>query len=73
MVFPLFFQRKTTFAISYDTELTELRKIICLRKSVKRISVCNVTENLAEHGIHFLPCIYTNDDINVTVTTMASY
>ena len=76
MVFPLFFLRKTTFATSYNTELNDLRKIICLKKSevsVERISVCNVTENLAEHGMHFLPCSYTNDDINVTVTTMASY
>ena len=36
-----------------NTELNDLRKIICLRKfevSVERISVCNVTSNLAEHG-----------------------
>ena len=42
----------------------DLRKIICLRKSevyVERISVCNVIENVEEHGIHCLPCSYTND------------
>ena len=40
---------------SPNTELNDLVKIICLRKpevSVERISVCNITENLAEHGIH---------------------
>ena len=43
-----------------------LEKNFCLRKSkviVERISVCNVIENLAEHGIHCLPCSYTNDVI----------
>ena len=48
--------------------LNVLRKIICLRKSlvsVERISVCNDIENLAEHGIHCLPCFYTNDVINM--------
>ena len=42
--------------------------IIFLRKSkvtVERISVCNVTEKLREHGIHCLPCLYTNDVIDV--------
>ena len=46
-----------------NTELNDLRRIICLRKyevSVERISVCNVIKNLAEHGIHYLPCSYTN-------------
>ena len=41
------------------SDFNELRKNICLRKSevsVERVSVCNVTENLAEHGIHCLPC-----------------
>ena len=36
-------------------ELNDLRKIICLKKSeisIERITVCNVTENMAEHGIH---------------------
>ena len=41
-----------------ETELNDLRKMICLKKSevsVERISVCNVTEILAEHGIQCLP------------------
>ena len=41
-----------------STELNDLRKIICLRKfdvSIERISDC---ENVAEHGIHCLPCAY---------------
>ena len=41
--------------------------------SVKIISVCNVIENLAEHGIRCLSCSYTNDVIDVTATTMTSY
>ena len=51
-----------------DTELINLRKIICLSKfevSIERISVCDVIEHLAEHGIHFLSCSYTNDVINM--------
>ena len=49
-----------------NTELKDLRKIICLPKSevsVETISVCNVIENLtehgrklAEHGIHCHSC-----------------
>ena len=49
-------------------ELNDLRIIICLRKSevtVERISVCNVIEKLLGHGIHCLPCSYTNDIINM--------
>ena len=49
-------------------ELNDLIKIICLRKSevpVERISLCNVIENLAEHGIHCLLCSYTNDIIDM--------
>ena len=49
-----------------NVELNDLRKVNCLRKSevsVERISVCNVNENLVEHGIHCLPCSYTNDAI----------
>ena len=38
----------------------------------KTISVCNVVENLARHGIYCLPCFYTNEIIDVTVTTMTS-
>ena len=40
------------------TDLNDLRKIIYLRKSevsFEIILVCNVTGNLAEHGIHCLP------------------
>ena len=36
---------------THNTELNELRKIIGLRKSevsIERISICNVTKNLAE-------------------------
>ena len=43
--------------VKNDFNINDLRKFICLRKSevsVERISVCNVTENLAEHGIHRL-------------------
>ena len=50
-----------------NTELYDLEKIICLRKSevsVKRNSNYNVTENLAEHGIHCLPSS-TNDVIDM--------
>ena len=46
-----------------DTEVNGLKENISLRKSevyVERISVCNVIENLAEHGIHCLPSSYTN-------------
>ena len=51
-----------------NTELNVLRKIICLRKSevsVERLSVCNVIENLVEHGICCLPCSYINDIIDM--------
>ena len=50
-----------------NTELNYLRKIIHLIKSVsvKRISVCNAMEILAEHGIHCLTCSYTNDVIDM--------
>ena len=43
----------------YNTELNDLRIIICLRKSevsFERISVCKVTKNLTKHGINCLPC-----------------
>ena len=42
--------------------------IICLRNFevlVERISVCNAIENLAEHGMHCLPCFYINNIINM--------
>ena len=47
-----------------NAELTDLRIIICFRKSeviVERISVSSVIKILMEHGIHCLPCSYTND------------
>ena len=50
------------------TELNDLKKNICLRKSevcVERISVCHVVENLEEHGIHCQPCSCSNDVINI--------
>ena len=50
----------------YNTELNDLRIIICLRKSeafVERLSVCYVTEKYAEHGLYYLPCSGTNDII----------
>ena len=55
-----------------NTELNDLRKIICLRKSevyVKKKTnkkLSNVTEKLVEHGIHCLPCSYTNDPIDLS-------
>ena len=52
----------------YNTELNDLRKIICWRKSKvtgERISVCNVTEKLIKHGINCLPCSFTNDVIDL--------
>ena len=51
-----------------NLELNDLRIIICLRKSediVERISVCNVIEKLMEHGIHCLPCSFTNGIIDL--------
>ena len=47
---------------TFNTKLNGLRTNILLRKSkvsVERISVCNVIENLVEHGIHCVPCFYT--------------
>ena len=54
--------------LSCNMELNDLRIIICLRKSEvteERISVCNVILKLMEHGIHCLPCSYTNDVISI--------
>ena len=54
------------------TELNDLRVIICLRKckvSVERISVCIVSKQSAEHGIHCLPCSETNDVIYLLPAT----
>ena len=52
----------------YNTELNDLRKIICLRKSevyVKKVSI--VFEKLLEHGIHSLPFSYINDVIELSL------
>ena len=62
----------------FNTELNDLRKIICLRKtkvSVERILVYKVIENLVEFclpcftifsmKLYCLPCIYTNDIIDL--------
>ena len=60
--------RVASFRLADNTEVNDLRKIKCFRKSevsIKIISVCNVVENLAEHGIHCLPCSYTNDAIDM--------
>ena len=50
-----------------NTELKYSRiTFFSLRKSevtVERISMCDVIEKLMEHGIHCLPCSYTNDVI----------
>ena len=51
-----------------NTELNDLRKIICLRKSevsVEKISVCYIIANLAAHDIHCLQCSYTNGVIDI--------
>ena len=48
----------------HNTKLNGLRKFVCLRESkvsVEGISVCHVIEKLMEHGIHCLPCSYSND------------
>ena len=66
---------KRLFEIA-EVEITKvdcsLRKNNCLRKSevsVERISVCNVIENLEEHGV----LLYQWRHRYVTVTTMTSY
>ena len=46
-----------------NTELNNLRKIICLRKSEvmfkkKKKTVTNVVEKLVEHGIHSIMLLY---------------
>ena len=58
---------------SVDTELNNLRTIICLRKSevtVEKISVCNVSEKLMGHGIHGLARFCSRD---VTIAAVTSY
>ena len=51
--------------------LNDLKKYLFKKSevSVQTVLVCNVIDNLAEHGIHCLPCSYTN----VTETSMTSY
>ena len=49
----------------YNTELDNLRKEI-LKFMFKKKAVSNVIEKLLEHGIHCLPCSYTNDVINLS-------
>ena len=54
----------------FNTELNDLRKIICLRKSEDYIlnkTVSDISEKLVEHGIHCLPCFYTNDVIDISL------
>ena len=49
-------------------QFNDLRIIICLKKSevtIVIISVCNVIENLAEHGIGCLPYSYINDILDL--------
>ena len=61
--------------LPYNMELNDLRIITCLRKyrvSVERISICNV-EKMAKHGIHCLPCSYTNDVINLLPQQLWNY
>ena len=52
----------------FNTELNNLGINHLLRKSdviVERISVCNANEKLMEHGMHYLPCSYTSDVIDL--------
>ena len=51
-----------------NTEINDLRISFVLRKTevtVERISFCNVNKELIEHGVHCLPCSYTNDVIDL--------
>ena len=50
-----------------NTELNDLRTV-SFRKpkvSVERTVVRNVVEKLEGHGIHYLPCSFTNDVIDL--------
>ena len=56
-----------------NTELNDLRIIICLRKSevtVEKISVCNAIEKLMEHCIDFVMLLYKGRHRSVPVATM---
>ena len=50
-----------------NREFYYLRIIICLRKTefLLKEFQCDAIENLVEHGVHCLPCSYTNDVINM--------
>ena len=49
-----------------NTELNDLQKITGKSEvSVERVSVSYVIEKLMEHGIHCLPCSYTNEVIDI--------
>ena len=39
--------------------------------NVERTFVCNVTENLLQHGTHCLPCSCTNDVTDLLLTIMS--
>ena len=67
-VLPSEFTKNVAVPTTRNSKLNDLRKILCLKKSkvsVERILVCNAIENLAERGIHCLPCSYTNDAIDL--------
>ena len=70
----ILFCREAAHVADYNTELNDLRKIICLRKSevfVKKNSVFNVIhQNLVKHDIDYLPCSYTNDIINILASQL---
>ena len=51
-----------------NTEINGLGIIICFKKSevlFERISVCDMSEKLIEHGIHGLRCSYTYGAIDM--------
>ena len=58
---------KSRMLFSFNTELNDFMITVCLLKSnvsVERILVCHVIEKSMEHGIHSLPCSYTNNVID---------
>ena len=44
-----------------------------LEEPVERISVCNVIEKLAKHGIQFLPNSYSSDVIDLFSRAIMEY
>ena len=60
-----------------NTELNDLRKIICLRKTnlcLKEKQFLMFLKKLVEHGIHFLLFSYINDIIRyIIIATMTSH